>query len=160
MLPDQWQLYKTLRCTALAEAPYAYSSTLDDALRRSDEDWQQITRQYAYHANSLTYFAFKNDFACGMSACVINREEVELFSVWVDPRYRKKGVGRALIDYGREWSRSRSALQIRVGVFEDNPGALAFYSSLGFNDSGQIDPVLSTKKRSVLLYHLALIRAE
>ena len=160
MLPDQWQLYKTLRCTALAEAPYAYSSTLDDALRRSDEDWQQITRQYASHANSLTYFAFENDFACGMSACVINREEVELFSVWVDPRYRKKGVGRALIDYGREWSRSRSALQIRVGVFEDNPGALAFYSSLGFKDSGQIDPVLSTKKRSVLLYHLPLKRTE
>ncbi len=93
MLPDQWQLYKTLRCTALAEAPYAYSSTLDDALRRSDEDWQQITRQYAYHANSLTYFAFENDFACGMSACIINREEVELFpSGWIHATGKKVSV--------------------------------------------------------------------
>ncbi len=152
MLPDQWQLYKTVRCAALTEAPYAYSSTLQDALKRSDQDWQHITRQYASHSNSLTYFAFEDDNTCGMSACVINGDEVELYAVWVDPAYRRKGIGRTLIDYGRAWSLSMGAKQLRVGIFEDNPAALAFYRSAGFTDSGQTDPVLSTVKRAVLLY--------
>ncbi|MBK5109506.1 MAG: GNAT family N-acetyltransferase [Anaerolineales bacterium] len=101
MLPDQWQLYKTVRCAALAEAPYAYSTTLEDALQRSDDGWRQITHQYASHPNSLTYFAFADQDPCDISACVANGDEVELYAVWVAPAYRRIGVGRALIDYGR-----------------------------------------------------------
>ncbi len=156
MLPDQWQLHKAVRCAALAEAPFAYSSTLEDALKRSDEDWKHITRQYTSHSNSVTYFAFEDDAACGMSACVINGEQVELYAVWVDPAYRRKGVGRALIDFGRAWSQSKGATQLRVGIFADNPGAPAFYRSVGFIDSGLTDPGLSTKKRTVLLYTIHL----
>ena len=156
MLPDQWKEYKTLRCAALAEAPYAYNSTLEDAMKRSDDDWQQITRQYASHPNSRTHFAFDDDNACGMAACVINGDEVELYAVWVDPAYRRKGVGRALIDFGRAWSQTKGATQLRVGIFDDNPAALAFYRSLGFIDSGRFDPVLSTEERAVLLYTIHL----
>jgi ribosomal protein S18 acetylase RimI-like enzyme len=145
-----------VRCAALAEAPYAFSSTLKDALQRSDEGWRQITYQYASHPNSLTYFAFADQDPCGMSACVANGEEVELFAVWVTPAYRRTGVGRALIDYGRAWAHSKGSARIRVGIFEDNPAALAFYRSVGFTDSGQIDPVLSTEERAVLLYTLGL----
>ena len=50
-----------MRCAALAEAPYAYSSTLENALERSAEDWKQITHQYASHSNSVTYFAFEDE---------------------------------------------------------------------------------------------------
>lgn len=156
MLPDQWKEYKTMRCAALAEAPYAYSSTLENALERSAEDWMQITHQYTSHSNSVTYFAFEDNAACGMSACVISGEEVELYAVWVDPAHRRKGVGRALIDFGRTWSRSKSATQLRVGIFDDNIDALAFYRSVGFTDSGRTDPVLSTEKRAVLLYTMYL----
>ena len=38
---------------------------------------------------------------CDISACVANGDEVELYAVWVAPAYRRIGVGRALIDYGR-----------------------------------------------------------
>ena len=145
-----------MRCAALAEAPYAYSTTQEDALQRSDEELGQITHQYASHPNSLTYFAFADQKACGMSACVANSDEVELYAVWVAPAYRRTGVGRALIDYGRVWAHSKGAAGIRVGIFEDNPAALAFYRSVGFTDSGQIDPVLSTADRAVLLYTISL----
>ena len=91
-----------------------------------------------------------------MSACVANGNEVELYAVWVTPAFRRTGVGRALIDYGRAWSQSKGAARIRVGIFEDNPAALAFYRSVGFTDSGQVDPVLSTEERGVLLYTMSL----
>jgi GNAT superfamily N-acetyltransferase len=125
-------------------------------LKRSDAEWQQLTRQYAGCPNSHTYFAFENDIACGMSACVINGENVELFSVWVDPQYRRKGVGRALVQYGRKWSLSKGAIRIKVGIYQDNQNAVVFYRSMGFVDSGQVDPVLSSQNRSVFLFHMQL----
>jgi len=156
MLAEQWQLHKAVRCAALAEAPYAYSSTLESVLKRSDEDWRNITQRYASHPNSVTYFAFENENPSGMSACVINGNEVEMFAVWVDPAYRRNGVGHALIDFGRTWSQSKGAARLRVGIFDDNSDALAFYRSVGFTDSGRTDPILSTVSRAVFLYTMDL----
>ena len=156
MLPDHWQLYKAVRCAALADAPFAYSSTLESVLKRSDDDWRKITHLYASTPNSVTYFVFENEIPCGMSACIIGSNQAEMYAVWVDPAYRLKGVGRALIEFGRAWSQSRGAKQLKVGIFDDNPGALAFYRSVGFKDSGLTDPGLSTEVRSVLLYTMHL----
>ena len=156
MSPDQWQLYKTIRCGALAEAPFAYSSTLDDALKRSDEDWQQLTRQYASDPNSITYFAFEGEVPCGISACVVDGSEAEMFVVWVDPAYRRKGIGSQLIEFARTWSELQGARKLKVGVFDDNPGALAFYRSAGFKDLGLIKPELSSEDRTVVLLTMNL----
>lgn len=156
MSPDQWRLYKEVRCAALAEAPYAFSSRLEDALKRSDEDWARITHQYVSDPRGITFFAFEAEIPCGMSACVIQDDEAEMFAVWVDPAYRRKGVGRALIDYACTWSRSRGAELLKVGVFDDNPDALAFYRSAGFRDSGETKPELSTEQRTVVLLVLRL----
>ena len=151
MLPDQWQLYKAVRCAALANAPYAYSSTLENAMERSDDDWVRLTYQYASDPNSIEYFAFENEDPCGMAACVIDGNEAEMYAVWVDPAYRRKGVGRELIEFAIAWSQLHGAAKLNVGVFDDNPGALAFYRSAGFEDSGRIKPELSNEKRTVLL---------
>ena len=154
--PDQWGLYKSVRCAALADAPYAYSSTLDDALRRSDEDWQRLTRQYASDPKSITYFAFVDQVPCGMSACVLDGSEAEMFAVWVDPAQRRKGVGSELIEFARAWSELQGARKLKVGVFDDNSGALALYRSAGFEDLGAIKPDLSSEDRTVLLLTMSL----
>lgn len=156
LLPDQWQLYKRVRCAALAEAPYAFSSTLDGASKRSDEDWAQMTRKYASDPNGVTFFAFENKTACGMSACVIDGDEAEMYAVWVDPACRRKGVGRALIEFACTWSEARGAKRLKVGVFDDNAGALAFYRSAGFRDTGETKPELSSEERTVLLLKMRL----
>jgi len=145
-------------CAALANAAYAFSSTLESALKRSDEDWRRITRQYAGDPNSITFFAFENEIPCGMSACVIAGSEAEMLAVWVDPACRRKGAGRALIEFACNWSRLHGAKQLKVGVFDDNRGALAFYRSAGFNDGGITRPELSTENRTVLLLTMNLSR--
>lgn len=155
LMPEQWQLYKNLRCAALADAPYAYSSTLDEALKRSDEDWQQLSLQYARDP-SVTYFAFEEEVPCGMSACVIDGSEAEMFALWVDPIFRRKGVGGRLVEFARAWSGSRGCRKLKVGVFDDNPAALMFYRSAGFEDVGQIKPELSSRDRTVRLLTMNL----
>jgi ribosomal protein S18 acetylase RimI-like enzyme len=156
MSPGQWRLHKTMRCAALADAPYAYSNTLEDALKRSDEDWAHLTRRYTSDPSSITYFAFDNQIACGMSACVIDEREAEMFGVWVAPTHRRKGVGSALIKFACTWAESYGAVRLNVGVYEDNTGALALYRSVGFCDSGLTKPELSTGGRTVLLLTMPL----
>ena len=154
--PDQWQMYKTVRCAALATAPYAYSSTLEEALKRSDEDWQQLTLQYASDPNSITYFAFEDEVPCGISACVVDGSEAEMFAVWVDPVYRRKGIGSQLVEFARTWSELQGAIKLKVGVFDDNLVALAFYRSAGFKDLGLIKPELSSEDQTVVLLAMNL----
>lgn len=151
MLPDQWQLHKVVRTAALADAPYAYSTTLETAHKRSDGDWSRLTEQYISNPNSITYFVYNDDVPCGMCACVIAGDAAEMFAVWVDPAHRRKGAGRALIDYACSWSEGKGAVKMKVGVYDDNPQALAFYRSAGFVDRGEINPELSNEERRVLM---------
>lgn len=154
--PEGWQLYKTMRCAALAEAPYAYSNALEGVLKRSDEDWQQLTLQYASDPNSITYFVFEGEVPCGISACVVDGSEAEMFAVWVDPAYRRKGIGSQLIEFARTWSELQGARKLKVGVFDDNLAALVFYRSAGFKDLGLIKPELSSEDRTVVLLTMNL----
>ena len=39
-----------------------------------------------------------------MSACVLDGGEAEMFAVWVDPDYRRQGVGRLLVDFNMAYN--------------------------------------------------------
>jgi ribosomal protein S18 acetylase RimI-like enzyme len=143
----QWQLHKTVRLAARAEAPYAFSTTLESAQARSDVDWQTLTERYANDPNSVTYFAFREGQPCGMAACVRQGVQAEMFAVWVDPEHRRKGVGRALIEYAKTWAQSRGVSTLKVGVFDDNLGALRLYTAAGFQDLGETNPERSIPGR-------------
>jgi ribosomal protein S18 acetylase RimI-like enzyme len=158
MLPAQWQLHKAVRCAALADAPYAYSSTLERALKQSDDDWATLTRQRASDTNGITYFAFEGETPCGMAACRVESDEAEMFAVWVAPTHRRKGVGLALVEFAGNWARLHGARLLNVGVYDDNAEALAFYRSIGFGDTGKTKPELSTEHRPVLLLAMNLQR--
>lgn len=147
LLPHQWQLHKQVRLAALAEAPYAFSTTLESAQARSDADWQSLTERYARSLDSVTYFAFQGEQPCGMAACVRQEDQAEMFAVWVDPASRRMGVGRALIDYAIDWAASQGVTILKVGVFDDNQGARALYTAAGFQDLGETNPERSIPGR-------------
>src|SRR5215207_6989364 len=107
MEPDQWPLYKAVRCAALADAPYAFSATLEEALHRSDETWTTLAYQRATQPKQITFFAFQGGIACGMAACSIdnvNANEAEMFAVWVASTHRRRGIGLALVAFATQWA--------------------------------------------------------
>ena len=68
--------------------------------------------------------------------------EVPVFVVHtlaVDPAYRHRGVGRALLRHAAEMGREAGLQAIRLDVYEENRTAIGFYEACGYHCCGRID---------------------
>jgi RimJ/RimL family protein N-acetyltransferase len=54
----------------------------------------------------------------------------------VDSRYRRRGVGRALMDAAAQWARENGVSKLELHVFPWNEPAIALYESLGYVKEG------------------------
>ncbi|MHB1102457.1 MAG: ribosomal protein S18-alanine N-acetyltransferase [Devosia sp.] len=68
----------------------------------------------------------------GFAMLRLAADEAELITIAVDPKWRKKGVGLALMRALFEDLRMTPARQLFLEVAADNPAALRLYARLGF----------------------------
>ncbi|HET8625802.1 MAG TPA: GNAT family N-acetyltransferase [Thermomicrobiales bacterium] len=65
----------------------------------------------------------------------------------VASQWRRKGVGRRLVEAAEEWARRKQLVQARLEVFEFNDGARALYEMLGYHTlSSQLVKSLSDER--------------
>jgi len=135
---DDWPLWRSLRLQALAEAPYAFSSTLAQWQGEGDAEMRWRARLSTVPLNVLVYL---NGKPAGMvSATTANRAgTIELISMWVAPFARGQGVGDSLIAAVIEWARGQRAPKVALAVVENNDYAVALYRRHQFVDAGAID---------------------
>lgn len=128
-------LYKQMRLTSLRDAPYAFSSPYDSALRRSDESWREQADRSAQRSDRATFFAFSEDIPVGIAALYRLEDQVdtgEVLQVWVSPEYRGTSVAGDLMDFIFKWAGENNFRRIIAGVTKGNARALAFYTKFGF----------------------------
>jgi GNAT superfamily N-acetyltransferase len=56
----------------------------------------------------------------------------ELTELFVEGKFRRQGVGRALIAYAENLAKARNAGEMILHTGEDNQGACAFYLEMGY----------------------------
>lgn len=54
----------------------------------------------------------------------------------VDARYRRRGIGRALLAAAVEWARTNGVRKLELHVFPHNQAAIALYERFGFEREG------------------------
>jgi ribosomal protein S18 acetylase RimI-like enzyme len=54
--------------------------------------------------------------------------------IYVDPRFRRRGIGRRLVEAAEEWFAARGMDHVRLQVAAANEAGLAFWRSVGFGD--------------------------
>jgi aminoglycoside 6'-N-acetyltransferase I len=54
--------------------------------------------------------------------------------IYVDSPYRHQGMGRALIEYAQQWSKSKGCVQIASDALLENTDSHAFHASVGFRE--------------------------
>lgn len=63
--------------------------------------------------------------------------EAEMLRLAVDPRERRRGIARTLVEHGLERLRQTRVQSCHLEVRMDNQGAIAFYEALGFARNGR-----------------------
>jgi ribosomal-protein-alanine N-acetyltransferase len=70
-----------------------------------------------------------------VASCLL-LEPAEIEGLVVDERYRRQGIGSALIRACKDWAANAGALNIRLEVRASNAAALALYQRHGFSAVG------------------------
>lgn len=147
--PDDWEVSKRVRLAALAEAPYAFASTLERELGFDEQMWRQRLRS----ATAVTFLAWLDGEPAGTATGKVDDPDDEfavpgawqLVGMWVDPRARGRGVAEALIDAVAGHVRAAGAAALVLWVTDVNDRARAFYRRLGFVPTGARQAVRPTE---------------
>lgn len=143
--PDTAFIFKDARLRALRDSPLAFSSTYAKESQLSDAEWMKRSARWKgdYAVGYLAFDDSDRGSACGLVACSAEQASDphgHVISMWVDPAFRRAGVGRMLIAALGEWAGTRGLHELRLMVTSVNQGAIEFYERMGFRMSGAIRP--------------------
>jgi ribosomal protein S18 acetylase RimI-like enzyme len=136
-------LFRQIRLKALQEAPYAFSSTYDSALRRSAESWREQAEGSTQGSDRATFMAFSEGLPVGITALYRREGQAdagEVLQVWVAPEFRGTRVAWDLMDVVFKWAGENNFRRIVAGVTKVNTRALRFYSKYGFSVIDEVSP--------------------
>ncbi|MGN6793153.1 MAG: GNAT family N-acetyltransferase [Streptosporangiaceae bacterium] len=143
--PEDWEICRQVRLTALAEAPYAFMSTLAREQRFDEQVW----RQRLSSPVAATFLGWVDGAPVGTATGKVDNPDDEfsvpgswqLIGMWVDPDARGTGVADRLVEAVSSHAREHGARSVTLWVTEINARAKCFYERIGFVPTGARQPV-------------------
>lgn len=108
----------------------------EDAVRRAVTEWVE-TSLAADDPNRVVLVAADADTVLGFVSVAAGKhwsDEVDAIigELVVDPRHRRKGIGRALVSAAISWADDHGIAQVSVATGARNEQALRLYEQVGF----------------------------
>ena len=131
--------FSRLRREVTAVDPVNMGLTLEEELTRPI---QKFREQLSYAEPNAAFGAFVNGELVGTAAVAwpsrlpSSQHKVNLWGVFVSPRFRGRGIARALMERAVEHAHANGARRINLTVFVPNTAAVRLYQSLGFEHFG------------------------
>ncbi|MFE2751526.1 GNAT family N-acetyltransferase [Actinosynnema sp. NPDC059335] len=134
--PDDWATWRDIRLTALGSDPGAFGPTL--ALEREFDEarWRELLGPD--HGVKVVAEAPE---PIGLVAGVpheVHPDVLYLYSMWVKPEFRRRGVGEALVADVLAWAREHGWALVQLRVVRENETARRLYARLGFVGEGEV----------------------
>jgi len=137
LVTSRWKDYRKLRLESLRRSPLAFGSSFGEEAALREREWKKRMKG--------AYFAMTGDVPLGMIVCSFNKDVkfrhiAEIFSFYVRPGCRGKGVGTALLDHAL-WVAKNNALIIKVRLYVNSRqrAAIRMYEKVGFMVVGRLD---------------------
>ncbi len=150
LTPDDWTLFRQVRLAALADSPEAFCSTLTREQAYDAQQWRDWMRP----ASGLKVVAVNGEVPVGVVGAWVPPERggaVELFSMWVSPTVRGRGVGTAFVTEVLDWARGQRHRTVELWVVEENGTARRLYERFGFQPTGETQPHPNDPRQKELL---------
>ncbi|MBB5955852.1 ribosomal protein S18 acetylase RimI-like enzyme [Saccharothrix tamanrassetensis] len=134
--PADWATWRDLRLTALASDPQAFGSALSREQDYDESRWREVL-----HPRWGVKVVAEAPEPVGLVAGVPHEDHDDvlyLYSMWVKPRFRRRGVGEALVAEVLAWAREHGWRRVQLRVFRGNVAARRLYERLGFTGEGEV----------------------
>jgi ribosomal protein S18 acetylase RimI-like enzyme len=126
--PDDWELFREIRLSSLAESPDAFGSTLEHEQGFAEDDWRRRLTGPVYVVTDPGPVAVGGIFDEGGT--------LHVWGMWTDPAHRGRGHARRILD---ALIAPDAAAVLDVNVTND--AARAAYERYGFVGTGEIEPL-------------------
>jgi GNAT superfamily N-acetyltransferase len=144
--PEDARVLRGVRLRALADSPEAFASTLADEEELDLGFWERRAARCSAGAEEATFLAFVDGGVAGMVGGYRPDDPpdtVRLVAMWVDPAWRRSGLGRRLVDHLLAWAGDHDAAAVTLWLTEGNEPARRLYSAAGFEPTEQTQPLPS-----------------
>ena len=131
---DDWIRWRDVRLRALIDTPEAFASTYPREAAFTRDDWLQRLAPPAV-------LALVDGQPVGLGGGFRTPDDrLQVVAMWVDPAWRRRGLGCRILDLVVAWGRQRG-LAVQLDVARSNPVARTAYESYGFVATGQSHPL-------------------
>ncbi len=127
---NYWEDLKEIRLSSLKESPEAFGLSYLEASDYTPEEW----KLRASDTEGLRFIlAYISEAPIGLVGGVFTRDEYELVSMWVSPKFRGNSVGIRLVDALKEYAIEQGHSEIILRVSASNISACHLYTKCGFS---------------------------
>jgi GNAT superfamily N-acetyltransferase len=144
LAPPEVDLHRDLRLRALRESPDSFGESFTEAAARPLQYWETLTRSVTEPSAQVMLLACRGDDVLGSTYGLLDRTRADAGRVggmWVDPAWRRDGVGRALLEGVIDWAERRGLGQLGLWAPAHSPAAIALYTGAGFRATGERRPI-------------------
>jgi ribosomal protein S18 acetylase RimI-like enzyme len=130
---DDWSLAREVRLRALKDSPSAYLADYEAEVTVGEDGWRERFTRMRWVVARVEARVIGMASSVRVAGRPVDERHIE--SVWVDPRYRRNGVLRALL--GQLAAEEPEVREWRVWVLDTNTVAFEVYDRLGFRATGE-----------------------
>ena len=116
-----------------------FGETPADVAARPISYWEDLTRSVTEPGRHVMFLAWEATEVVGSTYGLVDRDRREAGRVggmWVEPSWRRCGVGRVLLQAVFGWARERGFSRLVLWAPAASPAALALYGQAGFRATG------------------------
>jgi GNAT superfamily N-acetyltransferase len=135
--PSDWGLLRDVRLRALVDAPDAFASSYEREAGFDETQWRERASGAWFAAAAAEPAAPTIGIVAGYRDPDRPPHQRQLVAMWVAPDARGTGIAARLVEAVVDWSRADGAIELILGVVDDNHRARAFYLRCGFTSTGQ-----------------------
>ena len=139
--PSDGAVLRRVRLQALEADPTSFGSTYEREAAFTDETWAASAARNASGDEMAILLALRHEEAVGLVGAWRDDDRADLFHIftmWVAPETRRRGIGRRLLDAIEEWIASCGGTSAQLFVTDTATAAAQLYDRAGYARDGTV----------------------
>lgn len=151
--------FRSLWLAALESEPDSYRQDLADEVDTPLVGWRDRLVRSAEDPDEGVFIGTIDDVAAGVMIVTADHddESMSIDGMWVDPAYRRRGLGHAMVVAATEWGCNRSARTARLAVNVSDAAAERLFMECEFLPTGETEPLRQGSGETVTWMERTLI---